>query len=425
MSQINNITDDNDGWTTVRSKRLIKKVNSDSRPETPALIIIQSSNSGSSPNTTNVRSLSPQPMINESFNIDSETVKKPKSIEPENKNNITGSNNASSNITASIGIPVGIPVNTENLSSQVHTNIQNIISNFGQGFNSGRPDMDQWNMAFEIFKMQEHIQSKMIKTALETISIELKYPTYLRGKTEEQRHYEINSRIHSCNFNYYNIIKNNMKIDITCEQLTSKVIENLNLDDKIKLSYNQEELKTIVEKICKENSKQIESETPVVDKKIDNDDNDDDDKDDDDDDDKDDDDDDDETNSIEENTNVDNKSDSTNKFSYEERNKHKRALVEAQEIFMKICTPTDKQITEFKTNISQVKNWQGVIHKIDISNDNLEVDGYTFSKKHYLNNIFFQKRLKTRYYTLFNPKSIGLIFPKNDNKFLTIVGSFE
>jgi hypothetical protein len=237
MSQINNITDDNDGWTTVRSKRLIKKVNSDSRPETPALIIIQSSNSGSSPNTTNVRSLSPQPMINESFNIDSETVKKPKSIEPENKNNITGSNNASSNITASIGIPVGIPVNTENLSSQVHTNIQNIISNFGQGFNSGRPDMDQWNMAFEIFKMQEHIQSKMIKTALETISIELKYPTYLRGKTDEQRHYEINSRIHSCNFNYYNIIKNNMKIDITCEQLTSKVIENLNLDDKIKLSY--------------------------------------------------------------------------------------------------------------------------------------------------------------------------------------------
>lgn len=379
MSQINNINDNNDfGWTTVRSKRLIKKVNSDSRPETPALNIIQSSNSGSSPN---LRSLSPQPpKIIESLDIDDETVKRPKSIEPEVKN-----------------IPASI--NTEKISSQVQTNIQNIISNFGQGCS----DTDQWNMALEFFKMYEQIQTKMMKTALETISTELKYPTYLRGKTEEQRHYEINSRIHSCNFNYYNIIKNNMKIDITCEQLTSKVIENLNLDDKIKLSLDQEELKTIVEKICKENSKQIESETQ-------------------------DEDDDDETNSIssiEEKSVTDIKSESSNKFSYEERQKHKRSLNEAQEIFMKICTPTDKQIIEFKSNICQVKNWQGVIHKIDISNDSLEVDGYTFSKKHYLNNVFFQKRLKTRYYTLFNPKSIGLIFPKNDNKFLTIVGSFE
>jgi hypothetical protein len=110
------------------------------------------------------------------------------------------------------------------------------------------------------------------------------------------------------------------------------------------------------------------------------------------------------------------------KYSVDQVLKYKKALVDAQEIFFESCMPTKEEISEAKNSIQYIKNWQGVVKRVSTVENDISVGDLKFSKLHYLNNVYFQKRLINKYKTYFpSIQKVKLILPKEETNQLSIV----
>lgn len=80
---------------------------------------------------------------------------------------------------------------------------------------------------------------------------------------------------------------------------------------------------------------------------------------------------------------------------------YKEALKLAQDICLNFCTPTDEDSNIIGQSIKHVYNWEGYKKKIDLEEDNIKVElldrEYSFSKKKFLSNSFFQKMVREKY----------------------------
>jgi hypothetical protein len=106
-------------------------------------------------------------------------------------------------------------------------------------------------------------------------------------------------------------------------------------------------------------------------------------------------------------------------FTFEQRTEHKAALHAAQEKFYDMCKPNEDEANDLKEKIKPLSDWEDCIKRINVSDDAIVIeDKYTFSKKHFLNNTWFIKRMK---------KDYGKMYEMNirihmDKTFLVITG---
>jgi hypothetical protein len=106
-------------------------------------------------------------------------------------------------------------------------------------------------------------------------------------------------------------------------------------------------------------------------------------------------------------------------FTFEQRTEHKAALHAAQEKFYDMCKPNEEEANDLKEKIKPLSDWEDCIKRINVSDDAIVIDDkYTFSKKHFLNNTWFLKRMK---------KDYGKMYEMNirihmDKTFLVITG---
>jgi len=240
---------------------------------------------------------------------------------------------------------------------------------------------DVWDVSYRIQMHNLQLQTKLI----ETIKEELKFPPFLRGKSESERKYQIEYNI---NIIVGNILKN-IKSNENQYKITGMIIENLSIYEKLALTHSSSEKKMfeLVKEACKVLSNELEgdissiSNNSVVDICIE------------------------EINEKEKEKVSDNKEKpKIYKFSKEEVIDYKRSLYEAQEKFFATCIP--KKIMDEKNNI---------INIIDISDDVIQFGKYKFSKNHYMNNQYFQKRLISKYKNTFNVKNVQI---EKDDKLL-------
>jgi hypothetical protein len=106
-------------------------------------------------------------------------------------------------------------------------------------------------------------------------------------------------------------------------------------------------------------------------------------------------------------------------FTFEQRTEHKAALHAAQEKFYDMCKPNEEEANDLKEKIKPLSDWEDCIKRINVSDDAIVIeDKYTFSKKHFLNNTWFMKRMKKDYGNMYEMN----IRIHMDKTFLVITG---
>jgi hypothetical protein len=211
MSQINTDNDDNCGWTPVRSKKMIKslKEKDHERPPTPGMVIASSPLRGSPTfceqipiiTDTNAENIIKKPEIitekSEIITEKSEIITEKAEIITEKTEIITEKPNIiikkSDNIDK---MKSGITCeNSGNKVKPIINQAVHFLDEFKEQMinktNINNQSKDQWDVAFEFLKVQQTI----LMNSLNVVSNELKYPYFLRGKSDEQRNIEINDRL--------------------------------------------------------------------------------------------------------------------------------------------------------------------------------------------------------------------------------------
>lgn len=461
MSQINTDNDDNCGWTPVRSKKMIKSLKEKEyeRPPTPGMVIVSSPLRGSPTFCEQISIIAnkSENIIEEKFEsiieTDSTISQKIDSIS-EKTNSTSEKSDSTSEKIDSISEKTEniIEKKSENIIEKMKTSIDNTGNNVKPIINkavefldgiktqminkTNDHNKDQWEIAFEFLKVQQTI----LTNSLNVVSNELKYPYFLRGKSDEQRNIEINDRLYKIVDDILIKIKDarvkeNKWIDImTPGKITGMIISSDDMHSRIKLLTNISEITNQINESCdilfQENKKtikivasdikksdsdikksapvDIKKSTPSADIK--------------------------KTDAVpqkkepvpEKITSSSQKNDDSPKiFTIDERIDHKKNLVAGQEVFFKSCLPTEDEVEKIKEIIKTNKNWSGYVHKIDISEDEIKINNHSFSKKQYINNVFFQKRLKTKFYQIFNPKNISFFFSKKNPSIININATFE
>lgn len=409
MSQINT-DNDNCGWTPVRSKKMINSLKDKDRPPTPGMVIV------SSPLRSSPTFCEQIPIItNKPENISEEKfesiIEKTDSIIDKTENIIEKTENIIDKMKTNIA-------DTGNKVKPIINKAVDFLDEFKiQMINkTNDQNKDQWEIAFEFLKVQQTI----LTNSLNVVSNELKYPHFLRGKSDVQRNTEINDRLFKIVDNILikikeNRVKENKWIDdMTPGKITGMIIQNEDIQSKISLLTNISDMTSHINDSCdilfQENKKTIKIVSTVLEKKVESK----------------------VSQKIAEpilqktESKVSQKADDSSKiFTIDERIEHKKNLVAGQEVFFKSCLPTEEAVEKIKELIKTNKNWSGYVHKIDISEDEININNHSFSKKQYINNVFFQKRLKTKFYQIFNPKNISFFFSKKNPSIININATFE
>jgi len=378
MSQSDIINDSTTGWNTVRSKNFIKNC---SRPNSPVIQI---------PNSPVLQSASPTfPVNQDAPHIFNDT--------PPNSKNTN---------------PVVIP-NSNPTSHEASKTIQIINSS-----------SDPWQNMLDFSRMSKSI----IDNQINYLSYELQFPLWLRGKSPLEKDCLSNNTIYltidkiliGMKDEFMKIYKYELKTT-DAKKITDIIIKNLNINEKLNLISNLVDLSKKIKEVCEiefATSDEIKTEIKTVVKTI---------------------------KSNTEKTNTSNtdqttnsntdkttssnpkeevsNSDVTKKFSYDERVEHKKALITAQEKFFETCILSNEKVIEFKENINSLKDWSGTVNTVNLSNDEIKIDNYTFSKKHFLKNSWFRNRLMEKYCNLFEFQEIFLVLPSGKSNLLIIEGS--
>jgi len=379
MSSNSNFINDSDTnvWTTVRTKKFIEKCNS--RTGSP---VLQDTIVDSKSDVIEKSVIVEKPILVEKPIV----VEKPIIVEKPTVHDSMIAKESSVTDTHSIKIPLAIPQSTPNTQNIPLTgNVQ-----------------DWWSNMLEVSKINKTILDNQINY----LTQEIQFPLWLRGKSLFEKDNLVKENIYNLVGNMINNIKDelisaNKFVDtINPRKITGMIIENNNLYENMKILYNSEELLNNVKESCEIlYHESVKCQTKI---NIDNTDI---------------------SLTKEKEQTVENKSEK--QFSYDERVEHKKALLTAQEKFFEMCVLSDENVLAFKENISPIKDWSGIVNTIHISNDEIKVDKYSFSKKHFLKNTWFRNRLMEKYIKLFGFESADIILPKANSNVLIIEGTVK
>jgi hypothetical protein len=257
------------------------------------------------------------------------------------------------------------------------------------------------------------IQYGLIKHSIKLIEYEIGFPPELRGKTPEEKDDIISKTVFDITVEHLAKIK---PVLINCKKwvdvinpakITGMLLENQTLKEKYNLSTNKDEICKLIMQACdvlydaftpstqKAKPFSTTKPSPPTKKEI--------------------------TITCQEPAPIafaiKEKHDVT--FTFEQRTEHKAALHAAQEKFYDMCKPNEEEANDLKEKIKPLSDWEDCIKRINVSDDAIVIeDKYTFSKKHFLNNTWFLKRMK---------KDYGKLYEMNirihmDKTFLVITG---
>lgn len=284
-----------------------------------------------------------------------------------------------------------------------------IMHNQNSAFNMPTARFNNWENTLENLK----IQYGLIKHSIKLIEYEIGFPPELRGKTPEEKDEIISKTVYDITVEHLAKIK---PVLINCKKwvdtikptkITGMILENCTLKEKYQRSSNKDEICKLVMQAC---DVLYDAFTPTTQK----------------------------TKPIPIPTST--KKEITQEpvpiasiapvacatkeqhdvtFTFEQRTEHKAALHAAQEKFYEMCKPNEEEANDLKEKIKPLSDWEDCIKRINVSDDTIVIeDKYTFSKKHFLNNTWFLKRMK---------KDYGKLYEMNirihmDKTFLVITG---
>lgn len=421
-NQINNEinSNENSGWSEVRSKKMIKKTRMEQ-----------------SQNMADIRSASPSSIP--------ELI--PATSSYYNLQNFTGPNTPVNIPTTPINIlptPVNVPPTTSiNVSPTTTSNIPPTTSSNVPPTPINIPTYVPMNITGNDFWvawlfMAEHSYQLAGRT-VETIKHEFKYPLEFRGRPENIKRIDISQKLFGNIKNIINEHKPNSDLDNLGTEIKNKMIETCSSLELLSFTeeYNYStfkkkvldlfnlisESKKNIEVKPKEATKLLYSENsvfknispglntvPNVSSPKENSEP---------------------INVPEKNEEVSNGTDTStndketeNKYTVDQVIAYKTALVEAQEKFFVECLPTKEEIEE-NINKFQSSKEQIFVKKISTVDDDIKIGNFKFSKFHYLNNEFFQKRLIKKYESIFSPhiSNLNISIPSKKGNQLKIAVS--
>ena len=268
---------------------------------------------------------------------------------------------------------------------------------------------NNWENTLENLK----IQYGLIKHSIKLIEYEMGFPPELRGKTPEEKDEIISKTVYDITVEHLAKIKpvliNYKKwVDtIKPSKITGMILENCTLKEKYQRSSNKDEICKLVTQAC---DVLYDASTPTtqkvklvptltIPKK--------------------------EITITQEPVSVAATKKEVSQeqhnitFTFEQRTEHKAALHAAQEKFYDMCKPNEEEANDLKEKIKPLSDWEDCIKRINVSDDAIVIeDKYTFSKKHFLNNTWFMKRMKKDYGNMYEMN----IRIHMDKTFLVITG---
>lgn len=281
-----------------------------------------------------------------------------------------------------------------------------IMHTQNSAFNMPTTRFNNWENTLENLK----IQYGLIKHSIKLIEYEMGFPPELRGKLPEEKDDIISKTVYDITVEHLDKIK---PVLINCKKwvdtikpakITGMLLENCTLKEKYQLSTNKDEICKLVMEACDvlydafTPTTQKAKSIPIPAKK--------------------------EITITQEPASIAPvacaiKVQHDVTFTFEQRTEHKAALHAAQEKFYEMCKPNEEEANDLKEKIKPLSDWEDCIKRINVSDDTIVIeDKYTFSKKHFLNNTWFLKRMK---------KDYGKLYEMNirihmDKTFLVITG---
>ena len=284
-----------------------------------------------------------------------------------------------------------------------------IMHNQNSAFNMPTARFNNWENTLENLK----IQYGLIKHSIKLIEYEMGFPPELRGKTPEEKDEIISKTVYDITVEHLAKIK---PVLINCKKwvdtikptkITGMILENCTLKEKQQRSSNKDEICKLVMQACdvlydaSTPTTQKAKIVPTPTKK--------------------------EITITQEPISVASiapvacatKEQHNITFTFEQRTEHKAALHAAQEKFYDMCKPNEEEANDLKEKIKPLSDWEDCIKRINVSDDAIVIeDKYTFSKKHFLNNTWFMKRMKKDYGNMYEMN----IRIHMDKTFLVITG---
>lgn len=284
-----------------------------------------------------------------------------------------------------------------------------IMHNQNSAFNMPNSRFNNWENTLENLR----IQYGLIKHSIKLIEYEMGFPPELRGKTPEEKDEIISKTVYDITVEHLAKIK---PVLINCKKwvdtikptkITGMILENCTLKEKYQRSSNKDEICKLVMQACDvlydafTPTTQKAKLVPTPTKK--------------------------EITITQEPVSVASiapvacatKEQHNITFTFEQRTEHKAALHAAQEKFYDMCKPNEEEANDLKEKIKPLSDWEDCIKRINVSDDAIVIeDKYTFSKKHFLNNTWFIKRMKKDYGNMYEMN----IRIHMDKTFLVITG---
>lgn len=104
---------------------------------------------------------------------------------------------------------------------------------------------------------------------------------------------------------------------------------------------------------------------------------------------------------------------------------YKSALEEAQKICLELCKPNSEQSDNISQSIKHVHNWEGQSIRVDLEDDDIKLElldkEYSFSKKRFLGNKYFQNNVRDYYKEQFENTFLKFFESKDGKSYKIIV----
>ena len=391
-------TNNNNNWTTVSSgwsKNRSQQLINNSRSSSPNVPVLQTDSPVTAEMSFPVTSSSPTIDFVTDINSTRPTVDPVVPSQESIKNKTITIDSSQQSQTPPIIQPPAIqphaiqPPAIQPPTMNIHTS----------AFNVPTSRFNNWENTLENLR----IQYGLIKHSIKLVEYEIGFPPELRGKTPEEKDDIISKTVYDISVEHLAKIK---PVLINCKKwvdtinpakITGMILENCTLKEKCQRASNKDDVCKLVMEACEvlydaftPNTQKVK---PFPKKEI--------------------------TITCPEPVSVVHKERHDITFTFEQRNEHKAALHAAQEKFYDMCKPNEEEANDLKEKIKPLSDWEDCIKRINVSDDAIVIeDKYTFSKKHFLNNTWFTKRMK---------KDYGKMYEMNirihmDKTFLVITG---
>tara|TARA_B100000161_G_scaffold248047_1_gene204669 strand:+ start:303 stop:890 length:588 start_codon:yes stop_codon:yes gene_type:complete len=103
---------------------------------------------------------------------------------------------------------------------------------------------------------------------------------------------------------------------------------------------------------------------------------------------------------------------------------YKEAFEQAQKQFLKECRPDSNGNAIISQSIEYIHNWQGYYVKVDLSDDDIQLKhnekDYTFSRKRFISNKYFQNMIRDEYNNAYGNAYLRFFPTKGEENMYTI-----